>query len=60
MEEICMSDGHRIDQLKAKHAHLEDALDREERKPQPDQLTVADLKKQKLLIKDELSRYEDA
>lgn len=55
-----MSDGHRIDQLKAKHAHLEDALDREERKPQPDQLTVADLKKQKLLIKDELSRYEDA
>lgn len=55
-----MSESHAIEQLKAQHANLESALEEEERKPQPDQLMLAGLKKQKLLVKDQLSRLEHA
>jgi hypothetical protein len=45
-----------VDILKSKHAELENMLARENTRPHPDQSVVADLKKQKLRIKDELAR----
>lgn len=53
-----MSGSHEIEQLKAQHANLETALEDEERKPQPDHLALAGLKKQKLLVKDQLTRLD--
>lgn len=49
-----MSEGVEIEILKAKHAKLETALKAEKRKLKPDPNTVADIKKKKLLLKDEL------
>ncbi len=42
--------------LKARHAELEEALTQEHARPLPDAATIADLKKRKLRIKDELAR----
>ncbi len=42
--------------LKARHAELEEALTQENARPMPDAATIADLKKRKLRIKDELAR----
>jgi len=44
-----------IEALKSKHQALEIAIDQENNRPQPDDVTIADLKKQKLRIKDELA-----
>ena len=55
-----MSEGLSIDQLKTQHAELERALEAEEAKLQPDEMTVADIKKRKLAIKDEIARLEHA
>lgn len=46
----------RQEALKAKHAALEAALQEEFRRPYPDNDAVADLKRRKLRIKDELAR----
>ncbi|HIJ37354.1 MAG TPA: DUF465 domain-containing protein [Rhodospirillaceae bacterium] len=46
----------RVESLKAKHAALEVALDDESRRPSPDYAAVAELKRKKLKIKDELER----
>ncbi|MCZ8122420.1 MAG: YdcH family protein [Tagaea sp.] len=46
----------RIRSLQAKHAKLEQDLTREEARPSPSTMAVAQLKKEKLRIKDELSR----
>lgn len=46
----------RIESLKAKHAALESALEFESKRPVPDNTQVMDIKRQKLRIKDELSR----
>lgn len=46
----------RIESLKAKHAALESEIDMETRRPLPDEAHLTDLKRQKLRIKDELSR----
>ncbi|MBT4890776.1 MAG: YdcH family protein [Rhodospirillales bacterium] len=43
-----------VDTLKAKHHALEDEIDTEKNRPHPDDLMIADLKKQKLKIKDQL------
>jgi hypothetical protein len=51
-----MSSDDRVDALKSKHAALEAALDQESRRPIPDSTAVAELKRQKLRIKDELQR----
>jgi len=51
-----MSSDDRVDALKAKHAALDVALDQENRRPNPDTTTLADLKRQKLRIKDEIQR----
>ncbi len=42
--------------LKARHAELEEALTQENARPLPDAATIADLKKRKLRIKDELAK----
>ena len=46
----------RVESLKAKHAALETALEDESRRPLPDFSAVAELKRRKLKIKDELER----
>jgi hypothetical protein len=43
--------------LSAKHAHLENQISLESQRPLPDSATLAHLKKEKLRIKEELSRY---
>ena len=42
--------------LEAKHSSLETMIEEEIHRPAPDTIRLRDLKKQKLLIKEELSR----
>jgi uncharacterized protein YdcH (DUF465 family) len=51
-----MSEGERIEILKARHAELENELITEEHKIQPDHVAVSTIKKQKLLLKDQMAR----
>ncbi|GAB6053359.1 hypothetical protein JCM17960_21790 [Magnetospira thiophila] len=51
-----MSVEDRIAALKAKHHELEAVLDRENNRPHPDETTIADIKRQKLKIKDEIAQ----
>jgi len=53
-----MSLQERIDELKAKHQNLEQALEEENHRPHPDDIQIATLKKQKLAIKDEIASLE--
>lgn len=53
-----MSIQNRIESLKAKHAALESAIELEARRPIPDNAHLHDLKRRKLLIKDEMSRID--
>lgn len=53
-----MSLDERIDALKAKHQALESQIEEEENRPHPDDVTIHDLKKQKLRIKDEIAALE--
>ena len=45
-----------LESLQARHGELEQQIDREMRTPVPDQLRVAELKKQKLQIKDTIAK----
>lgn len=47
----------RIESLKAKHAALDVAIETEERRTYPNTVQISDMKRQKLAIKDELSRH---
>jgi hypothetical protein len=47
----------RIDSLRLKHAEIDAVLETEVRRPTPDPAMLADLKRQKLRIKDEISRF---
>ncbi len=51
-----MSSDDRVEALKAKHAALDAALGEQNRRPYPDEVTISELKRQKLKIKDELQR----
>ena len=51
-----IADTDRIEVLKQRHASLETALEEEVRRPLPDTSVVANLKREKLAIKDELQR----
>ena len=42
--------------LAAKHSHLDQRIAAETQRPLPDQILIADLKKQKLRVKEELAR----
>jgi hypothetical protein len=55
-----MSQGERIEHLKTKHAELETELSTEKRKLQPDAAAVAEIKKRKLVVKDEMERLAHA
>ena len=45
-----------LTELRKKHEHLSDIVEREQRSPGTDALKIADLKKQKLRLKEEISR----
>ena len=47
-----------LSELQKKHASLEQAIDDEFHRPAPDTIKVSDLKKQKLRIKEEITRLE--
>lgn len=45
-----------VESLTAKHAEIEEIIAREEHRPCPDTLRLAQLKKQKLRLKEEMTR----
>lgn len=45
-----------VHELKKKHQHLADAVEAAERNPSSDHLVIADMKKQKLRLKEEIAR----
>ena len=47
-----------VDALRAKHATLKHAVEQENQRPHPDDLHIAELKREKLRIKDEIARLE--
>ncbi|MDR0807817.1 MAG: DUF465 domain-containing protein [Gemmobacter sp.] len=49
-----------IAELKKKHEHLSEMVERAQRAPGIDDLEIADLKKQKLKIKEEIERLSHA
>lgn len=51
-----MTSGNRVEALKAKHASLETAIEREGSRPYPDTVVLVGLKRRKLQIKDEIVR----
>jgi hypothetical protein len=50
----------RLDSLRARHRSLEEAIDQEVGRPMPNVEMLADLKRQKLRIKDEIFSLEHA
>lgn len=52
-----MSENH-LAYLRREHARLEAEIDREARRPRPDELLIARLKKLKLAVKDQLAAWE--
>ncbi len=55
-----MSVDDHIDALRAKHASLKEAIDTENQRPHPDDLRIAELKREKLRIKDEIAQLDPA
>tara|TARA_B100001123_G_C15119017_1_gene950565 strand:- start:212 stop:382 length:171 start_codon:yes stop_codon:yes gene_type:complete len=53
-----MSEADQVKILKAEHAELENALEQEKDKIQPDHIAVSAIKKRKLKIKDKLVAIE--
>ncbi len=49
----------RINELKRRHASLDEAINGETHRPAPDQAALAELKKQKLKLKEEISVMEN-
>ncbi len=49
-----------VQELRRKHEHLSTIVEKEQRKPATDHLILADLKKQKLRLKEEISRLSQA
>ena len=47
----------RTDSLKTEHAALEEKLEQEINRPNPDPVVIAEIKKQKLRIKDEIAGH---
>jgi hypothetical protein len=54
--EVLMSVEDRLASLKAKHSALDTAIDEENGRPHPDEVLLHDLKRQKLQLKDEISK----
>ena len=53
-----MSQQDLIDELRAQHRSLENALGQEVNRPAPNPETISDLKRQKLRIKDQIVQLE--
>lgn len=49
-----------LQELRRKHENLSDLVEREQRSPAADALRIAELKKQKLKLKEEMSRLAQA
>lgn len=49
-----------LDELRRRHAELDDRLASEEDRPLPDTIAIAQLKKEKLAIKDEMAQLASA
>lgn len=49
-----------VDNLRSKHAILEQKIDEEMHRPLPDQSTLTRLKREKLRLKDEMARLDPA
>lgn len=54
-----MSVNAHVEQLKRKHETLNDAVEAAQRAPGSDGLTIAELKKQKLRLKEEITRLSN-
>ena len=50
-----MTEAENIEVLKSKHHDLDDKIDTENGRPHPNDIVIADLKRQKLKVKDELA-----
>lgn len=55
-----MSSTQHAESLRAKHAAIELQIQQEENRPKPDDMLIAELKRQKLRIKDEIASLERA
>ena len=49
-----------VESLRSKHAHLERQIDDEMHRPLPDQSVLSRLKREKLRLKDQMARLDDA
>lgn len=49
-----------LDALESKHTQLETALRKEQKRPQPDDITIQQLKREKLALKDQISELADS
>ncbi|TGD44687.1 DUF465 domain-containing protein [Pseudotabrizicola sediminis] len=49
-----------LQELRRKHEHLSDIVEREQRSPATDALKISDLKKQKMKLKEEITRLAQA
>ena len=49
----------RLEALRSKHATIDQVLAKEEHRPYPDSTTITRLKREKLRLKDEISRLAD-
>ena len=58
-EETRMSLGAHLQELKKKHAHLSAQVEEAQRSPATDDLIVRELKKEKLRLKEEITRLDN-
>lgn len=49
-----------LHELRRKHEHLSEQVEREQRSPATDALKIADMKKQKMKLKEEITRLMQA
>jgi hypothetical protein len=57
-QEYGMTTAISVESLRSKHAHLEQQIDDEMHRPLPDQAVLSRLKREKLKIKDEITRLD--
>lgn len=55
-----MSLGSHLQELRKKHQNLSEAVEEAQRQPGSDDLTIADLKKKKMRIKEEIARLSQS
>jgi hypothetical protein len=59
-EETTMSMGSHLQELRKKHQNLSEAVEEAQRHPGYDDLEIAEMKKQKLRLKEEIARLSQA